>query len=235
MANQISFQSVYQTTTAQGQFSIGQVAVTPDGRAWTYVQASTGGLQKGGVAVPVAATGVDVVSSSTDSEGRKVYITKASAGWTVGAFAGGWGVVDDGTGVGQTFKIIDNNADTLTLAPETALTTALTTAGSSDITIFQPNTVVKALISVKVQNATGIAQVAFSASDYGWVLTKGVGVVVAGEVLVVGCDFVTGDDTAGEVVKGTTAKGEFDEQPLGRALVANAAADQGVLVWVDIA
>jgi hypothetical protein len=59
-------------------------------------------------------------------------------------------------------------------------------------------------------------------------------VVVAGEVLVVGEDFVTGDDTTGEVVKGTTAKGEFDEQPLGRCLVANAGADQGTLVWVNI-
>lgn len=232
MANQISFQSVYQTTTAQGQFSIGQVAVTPDGREWTYVQA-TGALAKGSVAVPVAATAVDTVSSSTDSEGRIVYITEASAGWTVGAFAGGWVVVDDGTGVGQTSKILNNTADTLILSPETALTTALSVV-DSDITIFQPNTVEKAAITSKLQNATGIAQVAFTANDYGWVLTKGVGTVLAGEVLVVGADFVTGDDTTGQVVKGTTAKGAFDEQPLGRALVANAGADQKALVWVNI-
>jgi hypothetical protein len=57
---------------------------------------------------------------------------------------------------------------------------------------------------------------------------------MAGEVLVVGKDFVTGDDTVGQVVKGTTAKGPFDEQSLGRCLVANAAADQAVAVEVKI-
>lgn len=231
--NQISFQSVYQTTTAQGQFSIGQVACTPDGREWVYVKATTGVLAKGSVAVPIAVTAVDTVSSSTDSEGRIVYITEASAGWTVGAFAGSWVVVDDGTGVGQTAKIIDNTTDTLILSPETALTTALAVA-DSDITIFSNNQVTKAAITVKIQNAVGIAQVAFANLDYGWLLTKGVGAVLAGEVLTVGGSFVTGDDTTGQVLKGTTAKGEFDEQSLGRSLVANAAADQLALVWVNI-
>lgn len=231
--NEISFQSVYQTTTAQGQFSIGQRAVTPDGREWLYVKANTA-LAKGSVAVPVAVTAVDQVSSSTDALGRIVYITKASAGWTVGAFAGSNVVVDDGTGVGQQAKVIDNTTDTLILAPENALTTALSST-DSDITIFSNAVVEKAAVTDKVQRAVGIAQVAFAASDYGWVLSKGIGSVLAGEVLVVGKSFVTGDDTTGQVIKGTTAKGDFDEQSLGIALVANAAADQLTLVRANIA
>lgn len=231
--NQLTFQSVYDTTTARGQFEIGERAMTPDGREWVYVKASTGGLAAGSVAVPVTATAVDTVSSSTDSQGRIVYVTEASAGWTVGAFEGSVMVVDDGTGVGQVAKILTNTTDTLYLAPENALTTALSVT-DSDITIFSNSQVVKAAVTDKVQNAVGIAQIAFSAGDYGWILTKGVGKVLAGEVLVVGKDFVTGDDTTGQVVKGTTAKGEFDEQPLGRALVANAAADQTAMVWVNI-
>lgn len=230
--NQISFQQVYQTDTVPA-FSLGQKAMTPDGREWVYVKAN-GALAKGSVAVPATVTAVDTVSSSADALGRIIYITKASAGWTAGQFANGIGVVDDGTGVGQTFKIRNNTADTLILFPETALTTALAVA-DSDITIRTLNLVDKAAITDKVQSAQGVAQVAFSASDYGWILKRGAGSVLAGEVLVVGKSFVTGDDTTGQVVKGTTAKGDFDEQSLGYCLVANAAADQNTLVYVDIA
>lgn len=229
---QISFQDVY-NTSGSAQFAIGEQAQTPDGRQWLYVKATTGTLALGSVAVPIGVTAVDNVSSSTDNQGRIVYITKASAGWTAGQFAGSNVVVDDGTGVGQQAKVLSNTADTLYLAPENALTTALSVV-DSDITIFSNNQVQKAAITSKLQNAVGVAQVAFANLDFGWILYRGVGSVLAGEVLVVGADFVTGDDTTGQVVKGTTAKGAFDEQPLGRCLVANAAADQKTLCFVEI-
>lgn len=229
--NTITFQETLQTSTAPA-FKVGQRAMTPDGRSWLYVKADTA-LAKGSVAVPDGVTAVDNVSSSSDALGRKVYITKASAGWTVGKYAEGWVVVDDGTGVGQMGKIKTNTADTLELYPEFALATALSST-DSDITIRTPFLVDKSAVTDKLQSAQGIAQVAFAAADFGWILTRGVGTVLAGEVLVVGADFVTGDDTTGQVVKGTTAKGAFDEQPLGYCLVANASADQNTMVFVDI-
>ncbi len=233
MGVQISFQSVTNTTTAPA-FQIGTAAQTPDGREWSYVKVSTGGLAKGSVAVPADVTAVDTVSSSTDAMGRIVYITEASAGWTPGEFQDCWVVVDDGTGVGQAGRISGNTADTLQLYPEFAFTTALAVA-DSDITITKNYIVVKSAITSKLQNAVGIAQIAMSASTYGWVLTRGEGVVLAGEALTpTGSDFVTGDDTTGQVLKGTTAKGGFDEQPLGRVLVVNAAADQLTQVFVEI-
>lgn len=229
--NQITFQSVYQVS-ATAVFAKGQRGVTPDGREWVYVKANTA-LAKGSVAVPDAVTAVDLVSSSTDALARIVYLTKTSAGWTVGQFDDGVVVVDDGTGVGQVGKIKTNTTDTLELYPETAFSTALAVA-DSDITIRTMAEVDKAAITDKVQSAVGVAQVAFAASDFGWLLTNGDGIVLAGEVLVIGKSFVTGDDTTGQVVKGTTAKGAFDEQALGIALVANAGADQGTLVRVLI-
>lgn len=230
---QITFQSVTNTQTSP-DFQVGSAGQTPDGREWSYALVSTGGLAKGSVAVPVANTAVDNVTSSTDAMGRIVYITKASAGWTAGAFVDGWVVVDDGTGVGQAGRISENTTDTLTLYPEFAFTTALSVV-DSDITISQNYKVVKSAVTSKLQNAVGIAQVAASALDYCWILTKGEGVVLAGEVLTpLGTDFVTGDDTTGQVLKGTTAKGPFDEQALGRLLVVNASADQLAQVWVEI-
>lgn len=229
--NQISFQAVGQVSTVPA-FKKGERAMTPDGREWVYVKANSA-LALGSVAVPDAVTAVDTVSSSTDSQSRIVYITKASAGWTQGQFQDGWVVVDDGTGVGQAGRIKDNTNDTLELYPEFAFATALSVT-DSDITIRTMGEVDKAAVTDKVQSAVGVAQVAFAASDYGWLLTNGEGSVLAGEALVVGKGFVTGDDTTGQVVKATTAKGSFDEQVLGICLVANAAADQKTLCRVMI-
>lgn len=230
--NQITFQSVYNTTTS-AQVAIGQQAQTPDGRLWTYVKAG-GAIAKNLVAIPNTVTTVTTVSSSTNNQGQIVYITKASAGWTVGAFTGAYGLVNTGTGTGQSFKIIGNTVDTLYLAPETALGTALSVSDSG-IAIYRENEVIIAAVTSKIQNAVGITQINFASADYGWILTKGVGGVIAGEALTIGAGFVTGDDTAGEVVKATTAKGSFDEQYLGRCLVANSGADIAALVWVNIA
>lgn len=229
--NTITFQQARQTTTNK-QFKLGERAATADGREWVYVKADTA-LANGSVAVPNAQTAVDTVSSSTDALGRVVYITEASAGWTVGQFEDGWVVVDAGTGVGQIAKIKTNTADTLELYPEYALSTALAVA-DSDITISTPSLVDKSAVTDNAQQAQGIAQVAFSASDYGWILTNGVGNVLAGEVLTIDLSFVTGDDTTGQVVKGTTAKGAFDEQALGYCITANSGADENALVFVNI-
>lgn len=226
--NTVTFQSVYQTITSRGEFPLGQRACTPDGRVWRFVK-NNSTIVLGNIVIPNTVTSADLWSSSSDSQGRKVYLTRAASSMTVGAFEDAIGVVDDGTGVGQTFKIRTNNATTLTLAPETALATALSVS-DSDLTFIGMANVIIAAITSKVQMTQGAFQVAAASGDYGWVLQQGDGRAVAGEVLVVGESFVSGDDTAGQVLKGTTAKGDFDEQNLGYCIVANAGADQGTLV-----
>lgn len=226
--NQISFQSVYQTITARGEFKLGQRATTPDGREWTFVKNGST-IVTGNIVIPATVSSADNWSSSTDSQGRIVYLTRAASTMTAGQYEDAIGVVDDGTGVGQTFKIRTNDATTLTLYPETALSTALAVA-DSDLTWQGQSDVIIAAVTSKIQKTQGAFQCAAASGDYGWILTDGDGRVMAGEVLTVGGSFVSGDDTAGQVLKGTTAKGAFDEQSLGFAIVANAAADQGTLV-----
>lgn len=229
--NQITFQAPYQTTTAP-PITVGQRATTTDGRRWVYVKANEA-ILKGHVVVPAATTSVGTtISSSANGDGKIVYITKLSAGWTAGNFAGGFVHIDGGTGSGQVAKIVDNTTDTLVLAPETPLATALST--DSTMEISTPFLVRKAVVTSKIQNATGVAQVGFASGDYGWVLVQGVGVVIAGEVLVAGKGFTTGDDTAGEVVNAVTATGSFDAQTIGIAINANSAVDLGALVKVTL-
>lgn len=230
--NQLTFQNVYQTSQ-NANFMLGQRAFTPDGRHWAYVKASAainaGDIVIAGANVAVAAT----VVSSADASGRTIYIYKAAAGWTPGQFEDCIGVVNGGTGVGQVFKIKGNTSNTLELYPENALTTALD--GTSTLVIKPVNVVTKSAITSKIQAAVGIAQTAFAAGDYGWVLTNGDGFVTSGAVLTAGADFTAGDaTTAGYATIGVTANGPFDAQSLGICLVANAAVNQKAMVRVII-
>ncbi len=228
--NQITFQAANQTSTG-ANFTVGQQGQTPNGNIYVYVQA-TNALAKGAVAIPTAATSVSNVSSSTNNLNQIVYITKASAGWTNGQFSGDYVTVDTGTGVGQFARILDNTSDTLYLAGS-GLGTALAVADSG-IKITKLWHVSPAAITSKKQNAQGIAQVAFSALDFGWVLQKGVGQVAAGVSLTpIGSDFTTGDSTAGQVILGVATDGQFDAQSLGRVLVVNGSAGLAT-VQVDV-
>lgn len=228
--NQITFRNVKQTTQFQGEFKLGQRAVTPDGREWAYVQASAA-ISAGHCAVPAAVTSVGTtISSSTDSQGRNIFITKAAAGWTVGQFADGYVHIDNGTGEGQVAKIKDNTVDTLELYPEDALGTAL--GVTSTMKIWTNHLVRKAVITTRVQNAVGVAQVAFAANDYGWVLTRGMGQIISDTAGTVGKSLVTGGSTAGEVTIGITAKGGFDEQIVAVCVTASTNVDKGQMAFV---
>lgn len=231
--NQITFQDVNQPKTT-ASFAVGQRAQTPDGNEWVYVKANEL-IAAGNVVISntTKALGAATISSSTDQNGKIVYITYSTGGLTVDEYAGKYIVIDGGTGAGQIAKVKSNTAKVLTLFSDSALTTALST--DSTAKIAGGFDVLNAAITSKTQLVVGIAQVAIAADSYGFVQTRGQGSVVAGAALTVGASFVTGDDTAGQVVKGTTAKGAFDETPLGYCIVANGAADQKALVFINIA
>lgn len=226
--NQIQFSSVYQTTTNRGEFDLGQRAMTPDGREWQFTTASAS-IANSSAVIPAAVVDTDLWSSSTDNQGRIVYCNRAANTLTVGAFEFGIGVVNQGTGVGQTFKIRTNNATELTLYPETALGTALAVA-DSDLAYLVMSKVRPAAITSKLQMCQGSNQVAFASADYGWILTNGDGRGVVGNfTLVVGAGFTTGDDVVGQVQVSIITEAPLTAQNLGYAIVANDAADQGFL------
>ncbi len=229
--NQISFQSVYNTTTARGQLDLGQRGYTPDGREWQYVHANEN-LTKSSAVIPTTAGDTDTWVSSTDNQGRIVYMTDAGASLTTGAYEFGIGVINDGTGAGQTFKIRTNNVTQLTLYPETALTTALSISDSDAIYLGMSQVSMSAVTS-KLQMCQGSNQVAFTSGDYGWILTNGDGRAVTGTVLVVGAGFNTGDDVVGQVQVAVITEGPLTAQNLGYAIAVTATADAGSLVrWI---
>lgn len=226
--NQITFQNVYQTITARGEFKLGERGMTPDGREWQFVK-NNSTIATGNIVIPNTVVSADNWSSSTDNQGRIVYTTRAASSMTTGLYEDFIGVVDDGVGVGQTFKLRTNSPTVLTLYPETALTTALSVV-DSDLTWIGMSSVIIAAVTSKIQMTQGAFQCAAVSADYGWILTNGDGRAVAGEVLTVGGGFTSGDDTAGQVIKSIATESPITAQNLGYCIVANAGADQGVLV-----
>lgn len=228
---QITFQKVLQTNTV-AQANLGDLAVTPDGRVWRYVKANEA-LSLGHVTTRIANTDVDTVSSSNDGDSDRTRITEASAGWTVGQFDDAYGCVDDGTGEGQVFKVQTNTADTLYLYKDYKLTTALDVA-DSDIILVRPFLAEKSAITTLNQILLGVAQVAFAANDYGYVLKEGPGVVIMGNTAVANEQITPGDDTEGEAIAIANGETPDDISTVGRVLVANTTVDKEALIMVDV-
>lgn len=228
---EITFQKVLETNTVKlGE--LGERAVTPDGRQWRYVKANEA-LSLGHALTRIANSDVDTVSSSNDDAGNTTRITEGSAGWTVGQFENAYGLVDAGTGEGQFFKVETNSADTLQLYADYALSTALDVS-DSDIVLVRAYLAEKAAVTTLHQVPLGVAQVAFSANDFGWVLERGPGSVVAGEALTANELCTPGDDTEGEVKNIANGETPDDISTYGRCLVANATADKAAMIDVNL-
>lgn len=227
----ITFQSIFDTPTVK-MSNLNEQGQTPDGRIWEYLYATEAISQYMVVSNP-GNTDVDTVSSSDDADGNTIYITEASAGWTVGAYQDHWVMVDAGTGEGQIGKIKSNTADTLELFIDYAFGTDLAVA-DSDIVIRHEPDAEKIAVSTKITPVKGVAQVGFASGDYGWFLKRGIGGVLGGEALTINVGIGPGDNTEGTTVKLTTAEGLFDNTCVGRVLVANASADKAALVDVNI-
>lgn len=228
---QILFQSVFDTPTIP-ESNLNSIGQTPDGRIWEYLK-TTEAVSKYMIVSNPANTTVTTVSSSQNAALQNVFITEASAGWTGGAYQNHWLLVNAGTGSGQVAKTKDNTADTLELYVDYALATALAVADSGIAIRHEPDAQ-KAVVTTEITPLKGVAQVAFAAADYGWFLKKGIGGVLAGGVITINASLTSGDDTAGTAIIGTTAKGLFDENYVGRCLVANSAEDLACLADINI-
>jgi hypothetical protein len=230
---QITFQSVFDTPTVKmGNFN--ELGVTPDGRIWEYAYASEAITKHMIVSTP-AVTGVDTVSSAaaTDDSTKYIYITEASAGWTVGAYQDYWVMVDSGTGVGQVGKVKTNTTDTLELYRDHAFTTALAVA-DSDITLVPTPQVEKSPITNVYTPCRGVAQVTFASGDYGWFLRRGIGGVLMGEAATVSRGITPGDDTEGTGAVVDDGDDLYDATLIGYCIAAQDTADKACMAQVNV-
>lgn len=222
----ISFQDLLTASSVQ-QGELGKTYIDPHGRTWVYCKDNGSASTKGYIQTRAAVTGVDTVSSSTNGNGQIVFITEASAGWTVDQFADDWVIIDDGTGSGQHAKIKTNTADTLELYPEHALGTALAVA-TSDITIGHPYKVITATAAI-VTPVVGAVQVTQTASYFVWLLKKGFGLGIGDAAPTAGAQICPSSGTAGEVLLAPNGTNAEDINLIGYSITPSATDSQGGL------
>jgi hypothetical protein len=236
----ITFQQPYQTSTA-AEARLGEEAITPDGRAWKYVQV-TSTTAAGAIVVPDANSihqgtlAAGTLTLGANPIGQYVYLTYSTGGLTAGALEEAWVFFYIGTGEGGLFKVKTNSATVIELYPEytqgilTATTSVDATTGAKFWHPFQVN---PSAVTTQTQQCTGIAQVAFAVAAYGWVLIRGYGTVL-GSSFVAGHGFGPGGATTGYGLIATTAKGPYDQFFCGTiVLAANDASEQN-FVFVNM-
>ena len=229
----ISFRKVLQTLATQ-ELTLGALVDTPDGNIWRYVRANAAITPIGSLCTRVADTSVtDITSTANNDRGQTVFVTESGWAQTVGDFDEAVGAVTGNVGEGQFFRVKSNTADTIEVYSDYAFATALDT--TSDLTLARPYLVRETPITTLNTILTGVAQVAFAANDYGFILIRGFGVILNGATDPVANEQLTpGDDVVGSAI--TIANGETpdDISIAGRALVAQATDDVAVLSEINI-
>ena len=211
---------------ATQQFPLGQRATDELGNEWKYIQAGASGVVRGKVLMPLAKTAI-AATMTTDTD--KLVITKASAGWTPGLWSGRFIYIDAGTSEGDMRLIRKNSATTITV--DTAITTTFT--GTTTAEVFHPFICDLATASSQTL-PVGVAGGSITSSYYGWAQVSGVAEVLAGDVMVAGVYAVLGDDTAGQVIPAANTNDMYDVTAIGIALTANASADVGCPIMLNI-
>lgn len=233
----ISFQSAYQQEANQ-QMKIGERAITPDGRVWRYVNL-TSTTSAGAIVQPdpnpvhqfTMAAGT--LSLSANPVGQYVYLTYSTGGLTAGALEEGWVYLYIGTGEGYALKVKTNTSSVIEFYPQYATVFTATTGvdSTTGAKVWCPFNVNPSVVTTQTNVCTGIAQIAFTAGYYGFVLMQGYGTVL-GSSLVAGHGFGPGGATAGYGLIATTGKGPYDQFNMGYIIIAANDASNQNFVYV---
>jgi hypothetical protein len=179
--------------SATALHELGLIAETADGRVFRYAKAGGTNLAAGKVNVaPAKVANHTVISVAADAAvgARTVKVTVGATAVTSGQYDGGFVVVVDGAGVGQTLKIAGTpaiaSAGTGEITLENPLRTALTAASSKvslQPSVFGGSLVAPAAIAF-VPN--GVNNVAVPANNYYWSQVGGVASVLSDGIIAKG-------------------------------------------------
>lgn len=196
------------TTHTTQRLPLGTRLITPRG-IYRYCKAGAVALTAGKLmqeSVVVSGHGGNVVVAAAAAAGAtSVTITNNTTAITANMYKEGVLWVNDADGEGQICTIKSHPAEAtgtgscvITLIPEDALVTALTTSSEVGLRKHPYDSII-----INPTTATGIpvgvTPVAIAASSYGWVQTWGLATVLCNGTLLVGKTVVPGATTAGSV------------------------------------
>ncbi len=217
----MSFLGFTQLTTAQinnpsvysNNMSLGTLGADRRGEIYAWTQAGASNLAIGKANIAPAKVSNDTNRSLAAVSNIAIGSTKftVSAGGTVTAdqYAGGYLVVNDGTGKGQRFQIISNTPDYVSgsdthavdVLTHDANTVALVVADTKVILEANPNAnVVVATGDASTYFCVGVNETAVTAAYYFWAKVRGITSVLSDGVVAKGTSAILSPSVAGALV-----------------------------------
>lgn len=207
---QLVDQDIRSTSTSKGGELLGQVASTPDGRLYAYGFNNTGSstalapgkLCSGAV---VTANHVNRTGTTQSAGDQSVTFAVGATAVTADQYAGGYLVVNAGTGAGQALLIKGNTKAASSGSPTVFLADAIITATAVADSKFSlvPNLYSAALLfasaSATALVAAGVPNVSIPDQSYGWLQIAGVASVLANGTPAVGSSVIPSATTDGAV------------------------------------
>lgn len=209
-AQVVSDQDVRTTSTTRGGAFLGQQVQTSDGRYYAYGLNGTGGgtaLAPGKLCQVATAVANHVNQAGTTQVAGDLTINTWAVGATAvtdGQYAGGYLVVNAGTGKGQALLIRTNTKANSSGKPAIFLKDAVITATSSSDSFFSlhPHPYSACIINASTlgAGAAGVPNVSIPDANYGWFQVGGVCSVLSDAgAAAIGAPITYSDDTAGAV------------------------------------
>lgn len=195
------------TSTTKNGVLVGTKAVTRDGKLyrWTLngAVALVAGKTNTGVARVANHANLALAAASNIAVGSlKISVTLGGTAATADQYADGYAVVNDGTGVGQSYLLVGNSAQTVTsgtvdLYLAEPVTAALVIADTKVTLIPNPNAGVVVTPAVVTNPIAGVANVAVAASVYFWGQTRGMASVLSDGIIARGTQGIPSDVVIG--------------------------------------
>jgi len=210
-----------QTSSATKIHSLGQLGMTSDGRKFRYARVGATALVTGSAyatAVQDAQFEAMAIQANAAIGATSISITIGTTTVAANDFDEGYLCVASGTGIGQSSRILSHgtgtSGQTVAFVIEDPLTVALTTAGSSTLTVVKnPYDDVIVQPTTPTGPVVGMASHAVVATEYGWLQTGGPAACLFDNA-------PCGADTAG--VRGsTTTAGAVTVATTGSEMIGN--------------
>lgn len=189
--------------TSTQEFPLGAKASTADGRVFRYCKAGGTALVAGKVydAPATVANHTNIAVASAASAGAtSITVTLGATAATANQYAGGVIVINDVDGQGFTYTIKSHPAAdasaslVLTLDDNETVVTALTTSSQATLVANQYNGVVIHAVT-EASVPVGVAHTQITASQYGWIQTRGPVSVLINATTGIGLSVAASDTT----------------------------------------
>lgn len=187
------------------QQRVGSYAETYDGRGYRYALAGGTALAPGklNVAATANADATNKTIARTVAAGATQVVFDAGGTIVADVYADGYLTINDATGEGITYAVANHTGVTgageITVNLNDPIKVGLTIDVSEGTLCQNPWSGVVISVADQLDMPVGVANVAVTASYYGWVQTRGACAVLADETLAVGENLTIGSSTVGAV------------------------------------